>query len=80
MKTSVKYIAFVMILFSLFVGKGAWALSGSNRVDFDGERLSVHAEGIPLNELLIAVSDLTDIEFRFDAWQGKRRFFLISKG
>ena len=79
MKKNMKCIPLIMLLFCFFVNRAAWALSGSNQVKVDGDRLSVHVEGVVLRELLAAIGDMTEIQFRFDNLAGERKIFLDLK-
>lgn len=68
--------ALVILAVGILVGGHPWALSGGNTVEVDGDRLSVHAEGIALDELLAVVEELTGVEFTFTGSVATKKIFL----
>lgn len=73
------FLVFIMVLSGLFVSKDCWAVSAAEAIEFDGNRLSLCAKGIPLGELLTSVSKKTGIEFKFDDLVRNRRIWLDLK-
>lgn len=72
------FLVFIMILSGLFVPKDCRAVS-AEVIEFDGNRLSLCAKGIPLGELLTSVSKKTGIEFKCDDLVRNRRIWLNLK-
>lgn len=73
------FLVFIMVLSGLFVPKDWWAVSAADAIEFDGNRLSLCAKGIPLEELLTSVSKITGIEFKCDDLVRNRRIWLDLK-
>ena len=73
------FLVFIMVLSGLFVPKDWWAVSAADAIEFDGNRLSLCAKGIPLGELLTSVSKKTGIEFKCDDLVRNRRIWLDLK-
>jgi len=80
MKLRMQRIAYAMLILSFFVGGNVFAANGLNPVQFDGNRLSVQVEGILLGELLMAVEDLTGVQFTFDELVAMEKIFVDFRG
>jgi hypothetical protein len=52
------------------------AANDANRVEVDGDRLSVRAEGMALGNVLMAVEQETGVQFVFDGLAAERKVFL----
>jgi len=68
------------LVLSVSVSGDLWAASSSNPVEVEGDRLSVHAEGMGLGDLLMAVEDMTGVQFTFDELLATEEIFLDFKG
>ena len=73
------FLVFIIILSGLFVPKDCWAVSTAEAIEFDGNRLSLCAKGIPLGELLTSVSKITGIEFKCDDLVRNKKIWLDLK-
>jgi len=73
------FLVFIMVLSGIFVSKDCLAVSAAEAIEFDGNRLSVCAKGIPLGELLTSVSKKTGIEFKCDDLVRNSRIWLNLK-
>lgn len=71
-----KHIAFALLVVSLSIGGGLLVANEANRVEVDGDRLSVRAEGMGLGDLLMAVEEVTDVQFVFDGLVTEKKVFL----
>jgi hypothetical protein len=71
-----KHIAFALLVVSLSIGGHITAANEANRVEVDGDRLSVRAEGMALGNLLMAVEQATGVQFVFDGLAAERKVFL----
>jgi len=80
MKLGIKHIASMALLLNIFVSGYLWAANSSNTVEVEGDRLSVHAEGMALGDLLMAVRDMTGVQFGFVGSVGQRKIFLDFEG
>ena len=67
-----------MLLLGVLVSGYLWAANAANPVVVDGDRLTVHAEGTSLGELLTTVENMTGIQFTFGDLVWERKIFLIS--
>jgi hypothetical protein len=70
----------MVAILGLFVNGGGWAASRTNPVEVDGDRLSAHADGIPLGELLTAVGAMTGVQFAFDESMAEEKVFVDFEG
>jgi len=75
-----KHIVFAMLVLSIFISGDLCAANGANPVVVDDHRLSVHAEGIALGELLIAIEEKTGVQFTFDELVATKEIFLDFEG
>lgn len=73
------FFVFIIILSAIFVPKDCWAVSAAEAIEFDGNRLSLCAKGIPLGELLTSVSKKTGIEFKCDDLVRNKKIWLDLK-
>lgn len=73
-------ITLTILLLSVFMSGDLWAASGANPVGVHGDRLSVHAEGMALGELLMVVEDMTGVQFTFDELVAEKKIFLDFEG
>jgi len=80
MRPGILRITLGILVLSLFVTGDLWAANGASPVGVHGSRVSVHAEGMSLGELLMLVEDLTGVQFRFDESVAERKVFLDFKG
>ena len=80
MRLGMKHIVFAMLVLSIFISGDLCAANGANPVVVDDHRLSVHAEGIALGELLIAIEEKTGINFRFDELMTEKKVFVDFEG
>jgi hypothetical protein len=80
MRLGIKRIAFLVLVFTIFAGGHLRAANEANRVEIDGDRLSVRAEGMPLGDLLMAVEEATGVQFAFDGLVAKKEVFLDFEG
>lgn len=80
MKLGIKHIAHMVLLLSIFVSGYLWAANNSNPVEVEGNQLSIHAEGMALGDLLMAVRDMTGIQFGFVGSVVQRKIFLDFEG
>jgi hypothetical protein len=69
-----------MLVLSVFLSGDLCAANGFNPVQFDGDRLSAHAEGKSLGELLITVGNMTGIQFTFNELVATEKIFLDFQG
>ena len=60
------WFALVLISIYLIINVQAPSASTTARVDYDGKRLSVHADGVALGELLSMVEKQTGVRFSYD--------------
>jgi hypothetical protein len=80
MRLGIKRIVFAMLVLSVFISGDLCAANAANPVRVDGDRLSVHAEGMSLGELLIAIEEKTGINFRFDELMTGKKVFVDFEG
>lgn len=79
MRLGIKRIVFAMLVLSVFISGNVCAANGANPVRVDGDRLSVHAEGMFLGELLTVIEDMTGVQFTFDELVATDKIFLDFK-
>jgi hypothetical protein len=75
-----KHIVFALLVVGLSLGGGLLAAHGANRVEVDGDRLSVRAEAMALGNLLMAIGEATGVQFVFDGLAAERKVFLDFEG
>jgi hypothetical protein len=80
MRLRIQRSALVMLVVGILVGGHLRAAMGGNTVEVDGDRLSVHAEGIALDELLAAVEEMTGVEFTFTGSVATKKIFVDFNG
>jgi len=80
MRLRIQRIAYVILVLSVFISGDLCAANGANPVVVDDHRLSVHAEGIALGELLIAIEEKTGVQFTFDELVATEKIFLDFQG
>jgi hypothetical protein len=80
MRLKIQQSALVMLVVGILMGGNQWAFSGGNTVEVDGDRLSVHAEGIALDELLAVVEEVTGVEFTFTGSVATKKIFVDFRG
>jgi len=80
MRLRIKHIVFAMLVLNILVGGNLWAANSTNTVEVDRDRISIHAEGISLGELLMVVKDKTGVQFRFDELVAVNEVFLDFEG
>ena len=80
MKLGIKHIVFAMLILSVFISGDFWPVYGANPVVVDGDRLTVHTEGMPLGELLTVIENMTGIQFTFDELPAAKKIFLDFNG
>jgi hypothetical protein len=80
MRLRIKQSALVMLVAGILVIGHLGAARGANTVEVDGDRLSVHAEGISLGELLEVVEEKTGIQFTFTGAGATKQIFVDFKG
>lgn len=80
MRLGIRHIAFMALVLSVSVSGDLGATDSANPVQFDGNRLSVHAEGMVLVELLLAVEDMTGVQFTFDELVATEKIFVDFSG
>ena len=66
MSTKIHWLTFVFIATCFIINPQSSTASTSADVKYDGKRLSVHASGVPLEQLLSMVEKYTGIEFSYD--------------
>jgi hypothetical protein len=80
MEFRMKYYIPMVVLLGLFVSGGVRAAYAESPVEVKGGRISVHADGIPLGELLTAVGALTEVQFGLDKSLAEERVFVDFEG
>jgi hypothetical protein len=80
MRLGIKRVVFAMLVLSIFISGDLCAANGANPVRVDGDRLSVHAKGMALGELLTVVEDMTGVQFTFDELIATKEIFLDFEG
>ena len=80
MRLRIKHSVFAMLILNVLVGANLWAANSAHTVDVDGDRISVHAEGMSLGELLMVVEDKAGVQFRFDELVTTKEVFLDFEG
>ena len=66
MLTKIQWLAFVLISIAFIINPQNSTASTSPDVKYEGKRLSVHADGVVLDELLSMVAEQTGIQFSYD--------------
>lgn len=80
MRINIQRIAYAMLILSLFVGENVFAANRGDQVVVEGDRLTVHTEGVPLGELLTVIENMTGIQFAFDELTAAKKIFLDFNG
>lgn len=80
MRLRIQQNALVMLVVGILVGGHLRAATGGNTVEVDGDRLSVHAEGVALDELLAVVEEMTGVEFTFTGSVATKKIFVDFNG
>jgi len=80
MRLRIQLSALVMLVVGMVVGGHLRAASGGNTVEVDGDRLSVHAEGIALDEVLALVEEKTGVQFTFTGSVATKQIFVDFNG
>ena len=80
MRLGIKHTVFAMLVLSVFISGDLCAANRTNLVVLDGDRISVHTEGMSLGELLIAIEEKTGVQFRFDELVATKEIFLDFEG
>jgi len=73
-------IAYAMLILSLFFGGNVSAANSANPVKIDGDRLSVHVDGMTLGELLVVVEEKTGVQFGCDEVVASEKIYLDFTG
>jgi hypothetical protein len=66
MKTRMSFIIYIMVCCSFLSQQFAWGLPSKNKIELDGDRISIHVHGIKLSQLLSSVSEKTGIPIWLD--------------
>jgi len=66
MLTKIQWLAFVLISIAFIIKPQNPTASTTPDVKYEGKRLSVHADGVVLDELLSMVAEQTGIQFSYD--------------
>jgi hypothetical protein len=79
MSLGIKQTAFVMLTLGILLVGDRVPANGANTVEVDGDRISVHAEGISLGELLEDVEEKTGVQFTFTGAGAAKQIFVDFK-
>lgn len=80
MKRRMKHCICMVAILGLFVSGGVGAANAESPVEVNGGRISVHADGIPLGELLTAVGAMTEVQFGFNESMAEEKVFVDFEG
>lgn len=66
--TKIYWFTFVLISIAFMISPQSLPASTTADVEYDGKQVSVHANGVPLKQLLAMVEKHTGIQFSYDDW------------